>query len=451
MTTTTYTIWDLLQEVRDEAPIDHRFVEEIMGRLRPGVRDYEFCRAMERRTGVPFLVCEGAGVPMPGYTEAHLLEHGGGDGGWVYCQSWVESSPYDVVYAHCVEEEGYARRAHCTWVDSEQRWITDYLYARQYTRCTGCREVFHGADMRWLGHGEYCEGCYEAEAEDEAEDEDEYDGTIHSYGTDVLDKLNWTWQHADSEERLFGVELEMEFPGAHPAEWAAYALDNIAGLARLAIWKSDGSLTNGAELVTLPLPLREWQDRDNPVYRLCDDTTFRAKARSHNTTTCGLHVHVTRATIPEPVIAKLVVLFNEPSMAHLTLMVARRPQSSGYCVARRKRWVYSASDNKRQWNQDGRYTPVNITDGTIEFRLFKGTLRSETIMASVEFCQASIDYCTQHGAARMNGPDFQAWLVAQPRKAYPALREYLIYRKMLSSRRQRDNTTPVVVSEPTQI
>lgn len=446
MTSTTYTIWDLLREVRAEDNINHRDVKKILGRLRPGARDYEFCRAMERRTGVPFLVCEGSGVPMPGYTEAYMLEHGGGDGDF-YCQSWVESFPYDVVYAHCEDDEGYALRSHCAWVDSEERWITDHLYEREYARCDGCREVFHSDDMRWQGDGDYCEGCYEAEAE--VEDED--DGTIHSYGTDVLDKLNWTWQHADSEERLFGVELEMEFPGALPAEWAAYAIGNIAGLDRLAIWKSDGSLANGAELVTLPLPLREWQDRDNPVYRLCDDSIFRTKARSHDTSTCGLHVHVTRATIPEPVIAKLVVLFNDPSMAHLTLLIARRPQSSGYCVARKKKWVFSASCNKRQWNQDGRYTPVNIADNTIEFRLFKGTLRPETIMASVEFCQASIDYCTQQGAARMNGPDFQAWLVAQPRKAYPALREYLIHRKMLSSRRQRDNTTPVVVSEPIQI
>jgi len=308
-------------------------------------------------------------------------------------------------------------------------------------------EVFHRDDMHWRDYGDYCEDCCPPEDEDEDEAED----VIYNYGTDVRGKLDWAWQHADSEERLFGVEVEMEFPRERPAEWAAYALDNIAGLDRLAIWKSDGSLTNGAELVTLPLPLREWQDRDNPVYRLCDDTTFLTKARSHDTSTCGLHVHVTRATIPEPVIAKLVVLFNDPSMAHLTLMVARRPQSSGYCVARKKKWVYSASCDKRQWNQDGRYTPVNLTDETIELRMFKGTLRPETIMASVEFCQASIDYCNQHGAARMNGPDFQAWLVAQPRKAYPALREYLIYRKLLSSRRQRDNTTPVVVSEPIQI
>jgi hypothetical protein len=101
--------------------------------------------------------------------------------------------------------------------------------------------------------------------------------------------------------------------------------------------------------------------------------------------------------------------------------------------------------------QDDRYTPVNLTRNTIEFRIFKGTLKWETVLASIEFCEAVISYCTQYGASRLNDRDFTAWLKsAVTRKTYPALRDYLTTRTILPTRRQKpaDKVTEVTVSEP---
>ena len=443
----TYTIWDLIWDVRTKVAIDHEDVAALAQRIRErerGRRSHplqDLYRTLAKRTGEDFFICDGAQVPMPGYTEVSLLEHGGAERGYFFCQSYAESGQQELVLAYCRgNEQGYALRRYCTWIESEDRWVTDHRLHLEYDRCESCEGYFHVTNLvyRETQEAYYCDVCaYTHPVELEDDDDDEI---IRPYGTDVLDCLGWAWEYKDSTERLFGIELEMEFPDDSRSVWAGYALDITQGLDDLAIWKHDGSLDHGAELVTLPLPLREWQDKGNPVYRLLRDRAFRDVARSHNTTTCGLHVHVTRRTIPEPVVAKLVYLFNDPSMEHLTLMIARRPQSHPFCQVRKKKWT--SKSGKRQWNQDGRYTPVNLTDNTVEFRLFKGTLRIGTIRASVEFCQAAIDYCNNQGAVRLSGPDFQAWLVAQPRKAYPALREYLIYRGLLPYRKHRTARRP---------
>ena len=77
---------------------------------------------------------------------------------------------------------------------------------------------------------------------------------------------------------------------------------------------------------------------------------------------------------------------------------------------------------------------MNLTDNTLEFRIFRGTLKWETILASIEFCDAVISYCGQYGASAMNATRFREWLnTGVTRKTYPALRDYLVTRKVFAA------------------
>lgn len=408
-----------------------------------------FEEIMPKRAGVEWFICEGNDLPWPVYQQAETIYDD------QYSRPYAEG--HMILCEHLYGDTRYARPADAIRT-ADGEYITMDLYHRECGTCASCGGVFYENNLYYRERRDetYCEDCDPGD-EDESEDESE-DGPIYTYSTRVESVLHRP--RLDPKVRYFGLELEQEISG-HVGTAAEYAMDNIEGLADISIWKSDGSINSGAELVTLPKPMDYWRG-SNPVQDLCDNAEWRRTARSHNTTTCGLHIHVSRSTVPEPVVAKVVYLMNEPSMADLIGRIARRPTNSGYCAASKKRWH---SDPNVQWRnhfrdgetnpipfvrpasrilktqmvQSGRYTPVNLTDDTLEFRVFRGTLRYETILASVEFCDAAISFCATHGCSQLTGPDFRAWLQDLPRKVYPALKAYAAQRGVVAKR--KDNVT----------
>lgn len=495
-------IWTILQTIRntDSDSLSYEFIREVN-------TQYATAEARERlrntincymnRLGTPrtfarnhsdddwewsWVTCDVSGWVFP----RGEIQYGVGTSEDVcFYSEWMENNHPDVDYVfaqHTSGDSGYCRRDYVYWVEGEDCYVTDQLYCRSYRTCPNCDEVFHG-DLSYSVWSErndelYCSDtcCSEAGGYDEDEDDDySSSNPIHSYGTRIEHVLRMNLEH---KKRYFGLEIEQEFPGETPSAHVRWAIGNICYLGSMSIWKSDGSLNNGAELVTLPKPLDYWQ-KPNPIQDLCDNRQWRKVARAHDTTTCGLHIHVSRSSIPEPVIAKVIYLMNEPCMREITALVARRAPTVTYCTAVKKRWHsdqncvpkefydYNKRENvpvhpwnrarpakditKRQSGQSGRYTPVNLTQHTLEFRIFRGTLKWTTIQASIEFCEAVISYCTQMGPARLNDVDFTAWLKSSvTRKTYPALRDYLESRTILPTRRKKpvDIVTDVTLSEP---
>lgn len=436
---------------------------------------------LEQRTpNVSWLCCDGSGLYFPDYQEARTVGQLDGDTYFLPYLQHNEGSDYQQARDRH-GDVGYTTDSDAIWVDCENEYITQDYYERgDFGYCGACGEVFQTNDLYWREHNEetYCESCDPGPEEDEADDCNDNaregyhppyninNGGIYNYSRKVEEVIP-----VDLEDgiRYFGIELEQEFPGETPSYWADWAMSRFGLLREVAIWKADGSLSEGAELVSVPQTLSVWQStEDNPIRDLCNDKGWRKVARSHKTTTCGLHVHVSRNTIPEPVIAKLVVLLNDDSMRELTTLVARRAPNTTYCMASKKKWhscVPNYADStlpawarartghripKRQYTQGSRYTPVNITEHTLEFRIFRGTLKWETILASIEFCDAVISYCTQHGAGAMNSTAFRKWLATSiTRKTYPALRDYLELRCVLPKRKAKpDIVTDDIVSEP---
>lgn len=431
-----------------------------------------FLDLMEKRTGDTWFFCTGYNTPWPIYQRADDVYYEDDD----YCEGYANS---EMVWAEDSNGDNVRIHLHDTYTTAGGTRITEDYYSSSHFTCDGCEQIFHDEDHASNG---YCYSC----AEREDDDDDNYDnGNIIKGYSDRIERFLRPDYHPTT--RYFGLEVEQEFPGENPHERARWAMDNISGLDNLCIWKSDGSLSNGAELVTLGKTLDYWS-KPNPLQALCNNKPWRAKARAHKTTTCGLHIHVSRSTIPEPTIAKLVVLMNDPSMAEFVSLVARRSTTSNYCQASKKAWhsdrnyeqtrtkepVWDDVQNtylvkgkpitqltrpathicKKQSTQGGRYTPVNLTEHTVEFRMFKGTLRWETILASIEFCDAAIAYVTQAGCSQLTADHFTKWIKKHvTRKTYPALRAYLQYRDWLPTRPTADNVTPsdIVVEEETPV
>lgn len=156
--------------------------------------------------------------------------------------------------------------------------------------------------------------------------------------------------------------------------------------------------------------------------------------RSHQTSTCGLHIHVNRDSLSdnrdeqEEVISR-ILYFVEHHWNEM-LKFSRR---SEYSINRwAARYGYENSPKaimeKAKKGNYGRYAAVNLCNyHTVEFRLFRGTLKYNTLIAAIELvnriCDAAI-YNTDENIAKLSWSEFVAGITE------PELIQYLKERQL---------------------
>lgn len=161
----------------------------------------------------------------------------------------------------------------------EETVLCSSCYEDHYVRCVRCGRVVPYAAVYYMNEDEdeenpYCEQCYS-----------EYKDVIHCYS------YKPTPQFYGEGPLYMGVELEADDGGKSTANarklLAVFNRDCAYGYI-----KSDGSLDDGLELVTHPCTLSEHQNKV-PWEKVLQK--FRALGyMSHQSRTCGLHVHVNR-------------------------------------------------------------------------------------------------------------------------------------------------------------
>ena len=113
---------------------------------------------------------------------------------------------------------------------------------------------------------------------------------------------------------------------------------------------------------------------------------------SHQADTCGLHVHVNRTTFgnteneQEAAIARVLYFF-EKFWEELLKFSRRTQRQLDHWAARYgyKEKPKDILDHAKGHNSAGRYTAVNLTNrDTVEFRMFRGTLKYNTLIATLE-------------------------------------------------------------------
>lgn len=253
----------------------------------------------------------------------------------------------------------------------EYTTLCQHCYDYHYTRCEECDSIIHNDDAYEYDDGYFCRECYQNIRRN---------ASIHEYGYKPEPIF-----YGDSN-RYFGVELEIDGAGKED-EYAEELLD-IANMREDHIYiKTDGSLDDGMEIVTHPMSLEYhkdfcWEDIMHHAVRL--------GYRSHQTNTCGLHIHVNRDSLAmdreeQDKIISRILYFVEHHWNEM-LKFSRR---SEYAMNRwAARYGYENSPkaimDKAKKNY-GRYVAVNLCNyHTIEFRLFRGTLKYNTLIATLE-------------------------------------------------------------------
>ena len=216
-------------------------------------------------------------------------------------------------------------------------------------------------------------------------------GSYHSTKRHGFKFIESDW--VKRNDRFIGVELEIECRADRFD--AVERLNNTLNegeIGRKVWFENDGSLSDsGFEMITNPMGL----DTHADFWSWLQDKELVRHLRSHDTSTCGLHVHVSRKNLNNLQLNRMNVFINHPDNAPLIKAVARR-YATNYARIRDKQM------GKAHYAID-RYDALNIeNDKTIEFRIFKGTLKHGSLMAALEFAYALVNFTAPASPAGFN-------------------------------------------------
>ena len=261
-------------------------------------------------------------------------------------------------------------------------------YEENYHYCTTCNRLIHSDDTEWDCDYPFCGEC--SPSNNEYDECDEF-AFINDYSYKPSPKFKKCSSEDCKTVRYYGVELEIDRGGKcdENAENILYTANGSAYKETNIYIKSDGSLHNGMELVSHPCSLQYHKEEFcwDKILQCARDCHYT----SHNAGTCGLHVHIGRAELgdtveqQEEVISRIMFFFE----SHWNEMVkfSRRTEEQLAKWASR----YGYKDKPKEILDDAkdkgkiRYRCVNIApQNTVEIRIFRGTLKLNTFMATLE-------------------------------------------------------------------
>ena len=280
--------------------------------------------------------------------------------------------------------------------------------ASEFGYCNSCDTNVIADSMRYYDGEDYCVSCYDdnvyecdncGESRWSGDDHDceEDDALIHDHSYRPSPFFFGTGKYH------FGFELEVESRGRGRYDGASMVQDAMGGRVYL---KEDGSLNDGFEIVTHPHTLEKYQTEfDWSVLSRLQSEGYR----SWNTSTCGLHVHVSRTAFGDGnpwehganrvEVSRRILKRQSHELRFMKLIYDNQRQVERIAGRSGNRFAsFSDKGNlvrkvKDGVQDNGRYSAINTeNDDTIEVRVFKGSLRKERVLSAVEFVHASVEY-----------------------------------------------------------
>lgn len=328
-----------------------------------------------------YFCCEDCGTWYPD-TDAVEVNPGTSSSSYV-CEDCAER-----YYRQCDDCGNYFDDDHIALSDAYHDICTNC--SDDWCSCSCCGEVMrvHNAVFDDDACEYYCSDCAPV-------------SRLHGYGykpdpvfgtTDGDDGLSCYY----GEALTFGVELECD-----NGDSVSDALSDIDRITDRCYCKHDGSLSDGYEIVTHPGTLA-WHKERFPWADVCK-ASLNNGFRSHETDTCGLHVHVGRDQLggrPRETAAKMSLITYR--LKDWFIRFSRRKGESRWT-----KYVKPESplgDDKSAFLRTyydqllrDRYIAVNVQNGsTIEVRIFRGTLNPSTVLASLELVSNLALYARDH-------------------------------------------------------
>lgn len=316
-----------------------------------------------------------------------------------------------------------------TYLSNYDRYVCNECLDNNYTRCDRCSEIIHNDDVyRVNNYDVYCEDCfsncttschncgeyYTDDYLNYCEDDDYYycDSCYDEYEhSDIIKSYHHrdipiTYKYLPSEVSInispddllyFGVELEVQNKENNISN------NEMAHLIRSKfreldlVFEEDGSVSNGFEIITEPMTMlyiKEHKNDFKDMLELLDSKGFA----SHNTNCCGLHIHFSRNYFKdnEDKYLQKLGLFFEQNKTQLQAFSRRTSfnwcnWTSDYCSINDKYKNVGLLIKDSMKRSASHNIAINTgNSNTIEIRIFRGTLRYETYMASIELVDSLV-------------------------------------------------------------
>jgi hypothetical protein len=298
------------------------------------------------------------------------------------------------------------------YIDQSEMWCESCM-ENHANYCNDCNEYHTGSSYytqdtnnsyceNCVGNLSFCEDCDEYYANGCDDHDGDYARVIHDYSY----RPDPIFHSTKEDDRLFfGLEIEVE-ASRNRSESAEYAsrLEQLS----LAYLKSDGSLNCGFEIVTHPMTHDFYKNEAYELWNTLEALRSRVgiKVKAWDASTAGLHIHISRAG------------FNGGSHMHRFLRLVYDNQTLYEAIAGRSssRWakfddaqteyVEQDEEGTREWksrrslkskldnsrNSD-RYSAVNTQNhATLEMRIFRSSVNSNTVKSFLDLAHASVEY-----------------------------------------------------------
>lgn len=382
---------------------DNEYVCEQCGRIidiNYGDDNYTLCE--DCRNSGRYVVCEGCGCLFDKTFEDYRKDnynHYVCEDCWEHSDWYICDGCHRLIHGKPSMSDGYTNLCSECW-NLDNTW----------QRCENCGDLFN-TNNEGDTHNEcwYCSACYESL--DYGIEDHDYKPYPRFYGQGDL---------------FLGVELEVDNGGEKGSN--AEQFQYITGDAMY--YKHDGSLDDGIECVTHPMTLH-YHRFEFPWESLCKKAV-ELGYKSHDTSTCGLHVHVSRNALgdtqdeQDATIARILYFF-ERNWDWL-LKFSRRTEGQ------LNRWAarYVHRDTVEEYHKDvkncncNRYMCVNLqNEDTVEFRIFRGTLKVSTILATLELVERICVLCKDCNADEIQDLSWEHFLSLIDPNEYDELITYL--------------------------
>lgn len=293
-----------------------------------------------------------------------------------------------------------------------------------------------------------CSGCYVEPDEDDEDDEDDdiedrNVTLIHDYNTRVENKVNLgltdpagatglhrslPGENMPTNPRWLGVELEVVVRDdvEDLDEAARHAIRNVGAFAAL---KKDSSIgeedEEGFEIVSLPGSIN-WHRKVWDKF-LEDAPTY---LKGWSAPTCGMHVHIDRASMSTLGIGKLLVFITDPVNVPFIERIAGR-KGNEYTKYHKKKLSDLTLPNIGNENARYRRDAINLNTRstgyqTMELRIFRSNVARDGFLKNLDFAHAACEFCDTAASVSPTIEQFINWM-KEPRNiaTYPFLARWL--------------------------
>jgi hypothetical protein len=355
----------------------------------------------------------------------------------LYCEEC-----YNELFIVCNNCEEIVDRSNAHYIESEGIQLCDSCFSQDYFTCNRCNYTENINNGYTAPDDElYCEDCYQehcSTCENCGEgfwiDDLQYNEEEGCYYCDSCYEENSTIKnYSYKPEPIFakekyentlymGLELEVETEKNSPNEIAEALLNNNEknNIADRFYFKHDGSLHNGFEIVSHPSTLKYYKR-----YKMNNMLKWLSKegCTSHDKGTCGLHIHLDRKFFNNREEQKLALFFSN-NISQI-VKISRRGNKTSACEPEMNYSIKEYKINRHpSLNQEGRYKALNFKlYKTIEIRIFRGTLKHSSFLATLQFCEAICYFIKEASAFSMNWKAFKEWL--RQKNRYNHLEKYL--------------------------